>query len=276
MKKKILSLALILVMVFALVRAVAAAPVSLPSTVQPGRFLAAIEPPASDSIPISNRTELAAMSKDLSGKYHLTADIDLSDGAWVPIGYDNSYYSRTSTKFEGIFDGQGHIIRNLAVVNINVYKPMGWSVYSYTGLFGCASSTAIIKNVGLIGANINIDIDINNRDDIVLTTSLGSVIYSGGICGYGGNISNCFTTGTVSSITTSNYRSTVYAGGISGVYGNISNCYNTASVSVTSDGIYAEAYAGGLCGYNFAGFSVANCFTASLCYALKGLEKEAY
>ena len=37
-------------------------------------FLATIEPPASDSIPISNRAELAAIANNLGGKYHLIAE----------------------------------------------------------------------------------------------------------------------------------------------------------------------------------------------------------
>ena len=44
------------------------------------------------------------MRNNLNGKYHLTADIDLSDGEWTPIG-----------TFTGIFDGQGYVIHNLTI-----------------------------------------------------------------------------------------------------------------------------------------------------------------
>lgn len=202
-------------------------------------FLAAIDPPATGSIPISNREELAAISNNLSGKYHLVADIDLSDGEWKPIGTDNLF--RT---FKGVFDGQGFVIRNLTIFEEPSEGPM---TPTYVGLFGIATTDAIIKNVGLANTKI------------VITETFWDPIYAGGICGRGGTISNCYNIGeiSISMKMVSIYSDDVYVGGISGAEGTISNCYNTGLVAAkTAEGL-DFAYAGGICGTLG---SVVNCY----------------
>ena len=59
-----------------------------------GKFLAPIEPPAARSVAIATRVELEAIADNENGRYHLTADIDLSGEEWVPIDW-----------FSGVFDG---------------------------------------------------------------------------------------------------------------------------------------------------------------------------
>ena len=179
-----------------------------------GKFLAPIEAPLAGSIPISNRAQLENIKNNLSGNYHLTADIDLSGAEWIPVGdgYDSS--------FTGTFDGQGHVISNLTITGY----------YEDAGLFGCVRD-GVIKNIGLENLYIN--------------------VYAncvGGICGvavYSFPISNCFTTGSISA--SSYYYKVVSAGGISGISGydtSISDCYNTGSVFVSST--YGSALAGGI------------------------------
>jgi len=73
-----------------------------------GNFLAPIGQPAARSIAISDRAGLEAIKNDLSGNYYLTADIDLSGAEWAPLG-------DSADLFTGIFDGQGHALRNLTV-----------------------------------------------------------------------------------------------------------------------------------------------------------------
>ena len=92
---------------------------------------AAIDPPVAGSIPISNRAELENIKNDLSGNYHLTADINLSGTEWEPIG-------DSANPFIGIFDGQGYAINNLYI--------LASSNRNTAGLFGQISS-AEIKNV---------------------------------------------------------------------------------------------------------------------------------
>ena len=62
------------------------------------------------------------------------ADIDLSSVEnWEPIGND-------STKFTGIFDGNGHVIKNMTINRPDT---------NYVGLFGYTDSGSEIKNIGL-------------------------------------------------------------------------------------------------------------------------------
>ncbi len=74
---------------------------------------------AADPYQISNGNELAYLAKRVnddgatySGKYFkLTADIDLNDQSWAPIGWSKG--TTTAKAFYGIFDGDGHTITGL-------------------------------------------------------------------------------------------------------------------------------------------------------------------
>ena len=183
-------------------------------------FLAAIDPPTSDSVPISNRAELAAIANNLSGKYHLIADIDLAGGSWTPIGGN-----RGSRGFGGVFDGQGYVIQNLTIVGAIGINDLS------RGLFGETDSNAVIKNVGL------------ERTAIDITKPQNMSGHVGGIVGYNrGTISNSYTTGSISSTAS-------YLGGIAGWNeGPITNCYNIASVHQSSSSGHVSV--GGISGTN--------------------------
>ena len=73
----------------------------------------------------------------------LTADIDLENKAWTPIGQTGA------TEFKGTFDGDGHTISNL---NIDSSAQTGGNYSS--GLFGWAESGVTIKNVNIDGATV--------------------------------------------------------------------------------------------------------------------------
>ena len=83
------------------------------------------------------------------GKYfQLGADIDMNGCDFTPIGFtSHNGYSDISHYFNGVFNGQGHIISNLS---INSSKP-------YVGLFGY--SYGEVNNVTVEGANITTDGD---------------------------------------------------------------------------------------------------------------------
>ena len=96
-----------------------------------------------DKLHIKNASDLIGLSKNVSSgtsykgtTVFLDADIDFSgDGLsekFEPIGKDWYYY------FQGTFDGQGHIVSNLAMNSSS----------QYAGLFG-HSREATIKNVVL-------------------------------------------------------------------------------------------------------------------------------
>ena len=72
----------------------------------------------------------------------VTADIDLSNVAWTPVGQTGA------TQFLGTFDGQNHMITNLA---IDATAQTGANYSS--GLFGWLNA-AVVKNVKIDGATV--------------------------------------------------------------------------------------------------------------------------
>ncbi|MCL2083410.1 MAG: hypothetical protein FWH04_09305 [Oscillospiraceae bacterium] len=231
MKKKVLSLALILVMVLGLMPFPAVAdfaPGGYGYTGPTGgKFIAPIEPLAlrTKSVPISNRAELEALNKTnlnfdddhlIKGSYHLTADIDLSGGEWEPIN-----------NFCGVFDGQGYVINGLYALDENNT--------SSGGLFRTVHN-ATIKNVGInIGA-----LGVSVKYDYGAVDAAGLVVSAGGKT----LIENCYTIGNVSAIGA--YAAT--AGGLLGsTYGSttVRFCYSIGDISATAS---QEAHAGGLAG----------------------------
>ena len=71
----------------------------------------AAEPDREGWTAVSSKEELAAISNNLSGKYYLTANIDLTGETWTPIGM---YFYKP---FTGEFDGNGYVIKGLSVQN---------------------------------------------------------------------------------------------------------------------------------------------------------------
>ena len=131
-----------------------------------------------DPYRISNAEELQAFRDIVNGENGqtqntaacavLTADIDLENQLWTPIGSQQNPY-------RGTFDGGGYAIRNLYVNNSE----------AYTGLFGSAHN-ATFRNLTITGS--------------VTANSSGG--YSGGLLGSGTGtltITNCINAATVTS-----------------------------------------------------------------------------
>ena len=105
---------------------------------------------ANELVEISTAADLFAFAKDVNENNKnfsmvcvvLTADIDLNNATWTPIGQTGA------TQFNGIFDGQGHTISNLKVDSL----AQTGEHYS-SGLFGWLNA-ATVKNVNIDGANI--------------------------------------------------------------------------------------------------------------------------
>ena len=147
-------------------------------------------------------------------KYKLVADIDLSGiGNWIPIG---KYTGPTYTApFEGHFDGNGHVIRNMTIQSMDDND-----IQIYAGLFGVMGENGTIENIVL--ENVNVD----GRE------------YLGGLVGYNmGTINNVSVTGNVTGI--------YYVGGLAGYSrGSVNQSYATGNVKGTENNI------GGLVGIN--------------------------
>jgi len=179
-------------------------------------------------IGIRDKTKLADIGTDSanwSKNYILVDDIIFpspSEGSieWTPIG-DNS------TRFTGIFNGNGKTISNLTI-----------STGSSAGMFGYIGAGGTIENLGLIDCSI---------------TAMSLV---GGIAGTNyGTIQNCYVTGTV---TGSNYIGGIAGqNGMGGVQAQIKNCYSTATVTATLN--TSDSQTGGIVGTLSQG-TVENCY----------------
>lgn len=111
---------------------------------------------------ISNDKELAKLARDVNngntsqaflGKYFkLTADIDLSDGIWMPIGkyYNYGKDNGNNRLFFGKFDGDGHVIKNM---HIQWEGTDAWSAWGLFSTLQGSSSTNLTTVTNLIIEN---------------------------------------------------------------------------------------------------------------------------
>ena len=165
----------------------------------------------------------------------LTADIDLNNEPWTPIGPDRD------SAYTGTFDGQGHTVKNLSVT-VNVQP-------GRAGLFGCvkdgtirkltvAGSVSCTANQGWCGgiAGYAMDETIEYCASLCTVSCTGIDARVGGIVGlvdYNSStliIRDCYNIGK---ITGRSDNGSGDAGGICGFYmnGKISNCYNVGEIT---------------------------------------------
>ena len=161
---------------------------------------------------------------------YLDNDLDLSGHEWNSIG-DGANTDVGS--FQGVFDGQSHVIYNLYSHEGTQSENQSNNLYR-NGLFGSIYN-ATVKNLGIENA------------DIVIPMKDGSTYGKGILVDWmtHSTINNCYTTG---SITGGSYVEK-YIGGIAGfLNGNnsISQCYSTAVITGNYDGEYYEEQEGGL------------------------------
>ena len=236
-----------------------------------------------DVYQIGNAAELAWFAKAVNGGQTgisavLTADIDLAQYNWTPIG-------NNSKKFAGTFDGKNHTIRNLAIRGSGNYQ----GLFGYVN--GTSSDPAEVRNLkvegtmtlgnasyaGTIGSamyatirNVHADVDISgtkvdtvggvvgnaSRETLIENCSNAGDItgyqYVGGVLG-NGSIKTVTVTGCVN---TGHITGTYWKiGGIVGQdAGPVTACYNTGRV----DGVSGT---GGVVGYaSGATAEVTSCF----------------
>ncbi len=238
MKKRMLSLLILLCMVVGLI----------PSALAQGQGA------AGDPILISSYEELVAFRDTVnngnkySGKHiKLVADIDLggSDTPWIPIA------NLSNKPFEGNFDGSGHWITGLYISSGDGKAK---------GLFGYNDGTVrnlcvegSVNGSGSTGAIAGINGGL--VENCLGKADVSSSITAGGIVGYNethGTVSSCVNTGNVSG--------SVDAGGIVGCnYGMLVNSGNTGDVS-------GSQYTGGVVGYECGEKvgSTANCYSRGI------------
>lgn len=196
----------------------------------------------------------------------LTADIDLNNEPWTPIG---NYTEGNQIYYEGTFDGGGYTISGLNVTgkfrcaslfgavkggtikNLTVAGNVSHN-YSSTGLdchvggiVGSALDAATIENCsnncsvtggsgdfigGIAGSNIN-----NARiiDCYNVGTITGIIIETGGVTGFNmGTISNCYNVGTIKMLHNSNAVGEIVGNNV----GTVKNCYYLAGTNLNAVG----------------------------------------
>lgn len=186
--------------------------------------------------PISSADQLNGIRNNLSGKYILTEDIDLTEYTKEGGIFDTGNGWTPINNFTGTFDGNGH-----RIIGMHIYGKI-----NTVGLFGTVSG-ATIKNLSLT----DVDIEMNtNYGDYT-----GALV---GTCGNNTQISGIYVDGLIS---VSDYSACL--GGIIGRIWNaeqntVQNCINNCSVSNSYFG-----YLGGIVGRSYSDYanSVTNCYT---------------
>ena len=204
---------------------------------------------------ISLPEQLAALATDVNNgtfteteKYFaLQGNLDLSDYLdWTPIG-------STAHPFTGVFDGQGHTIRNLTIANSNPNDVKEW------GLFGMVQD-ATIKNVRM-GGNITLS-NFGDRDDGAEADFDGI----GGIAGRCSGVANNFY-GCHSNVTIEGTGNCCWVG-VGGIVGFVKEgkttfvaCGSTGKVTMESQ-TTEQIKVGGLIG----ALRITDFFTVHACY----------
>ena len=224
MKKRMVSLLLVLVMLLGLLPTAAlAAPASGGSGTEADPYLIATAQDLADFRDAVNGSAKKSTSK-LCAK--LTANIDLStlgDRDWTPIGYYTGYSD--CVYYGGTFDGGGFTISGLKIKST---KP-------YQALFGYVKG-GIIKNLTVDGS---------------VTTATTSSAYAAGIVGYGDPVTMKKCTNQV----TVNVTQKGYAAGVAAYAGTgstITGCTNQGNISGVG------GYLGGIVG-TAKGVTITNC-----------------
>ena len=195
----------------------------------------------------------------------LTADIDLENRLWTPIG-------SAATPHAGEFDGQGHSITGLNV-NTNV---------QYTAFIGDHNATTSVHDFSLAGSVtytgntadhcvagvIAFNAGVNTVEDIVCSVNIETPNATANVRIAGivareesaGTINRCTYSGT-----NNGYGTAMQVAGIVGMAGaagnnmKVSNCLFTGTLKATNTG----AYVGGIAGYiGKSGTSFKNCLSA--------------
>lgn len=227
---------------------------------------------------LENLLWLSQLSDYTSLYFKQTTDIDASSTltlndskGFYPIGDEISF-------FDGHYDGQGHIIKNLYINQSTLYGTgfIGICLYGSIenvrlinctingndnsgGLIGQAWQSTVSDCFvsGTVSGSYNTGGVVGSNYDGILTkcSSNASVIgqsYTGGLLGYnsGSEISYCYTSGDVSG--------TSFVGGLTGVncsHSQISNCYTTGTIR-------GNNYIAGLAGSNETNSIISNCYTS--------------
>ena len=240
----------------------------------------------STDVPVSPTNTVGMYNAYTGINFKLTTDIDINDKEWLPIG-------RVGMRFNGIFDGGGHVIRNMTIKN----RHYG------IGLFGATGTNVSVTNLGIEDAYFNYDIrngypsdyseDLSqtdtswtifgemNADGVLKNTDrvwgTGSLI---GIFG-GGTVENCYAR-NIEIKTPTSYSQHDMGGLLGGAYCTtehtgtptqsmfITNCYVTnAKILGTANragGLLGSTRYGATTYFNGVKPTIKNCYTSGISF----------
>ena len=206
-----------------------------------------------------------------AAKAVLTADIDLNNKEWTPIGNDDNPY-------EGTFDGADHRISNLSITKGGVYAALfgyanGGAIKNITvngkiaidGYTDYSSDLGCIYAAGVVGwACANLDnchneVDVNLKNIKVTNSCIGGVAASFGTMDQGYTMVACTNKGNIYVEANPNNSSNgdIQAAGIAGFAfwmdadSKIEACANFGSVTAKLTG-WGSDYAAGIANVNIA------------------------
>jgi hypothetical protein len=189
---------------------------------------------------IATAEQLISIGSDpnlLNKHFILVNDIDLDPNLPGRKVFDRAVIG----SFDGVFNGNGHIISNLTITG-----------YSYLGLFGKMSGRVLNLGIedalivgngnslylgGLVGEN-----SYGMIANCYVTCAVSGSEYLGGLVGgnKSGTITNCYAKGSVCGGNNSQLL-----GGLVGINtGNISNCYATASINAGDNAEHLDGFVG--------------------------------
>ncbi len=167
---------------------------------------------------------------DWDNHFILMSDIDMSQSMNYPIGYEDF-------PFNGSFDGNNHVIRNLTY-NYNLHS-VGSEI---VGLFGVIGTEGEVRKLGLENVYISgYEFSYLEKDIFIRYSKVGSLAGQNS-----GKITDCYATGDIAGIE---------VGGLVGrnIEGTIINCNSTGSIT-------GEKLVGGLVGLSSGKSSITNCY----------------
>lgn len=181
------------------------------------------------------------------GKYiKQTADIDLNNIEWLPIGF------RETAVFQGVYDGDGHTVSGLKITTIS-YR---------TGLFGgvgyVKSHQASQTNVAPTGESGIANLNVSGNVTLTTTTGHATRFYAGGVVSFLGDDqltdgeykSYLINVSSAVNVTAKGFGGGAAFGGVVGHAYNavIENVTNSGAVTV-AETVHAKVPAGGIVGF---------------------------
>ncbi|MBQ7321055.1 MAG: hypothetical protein IJW99_03065 [Clostridia bacterium] len=297
--KKIISMCIVFVMLFALAIPAAAdtlliapAPSSLPAKWD-GTVATAFgggTGTEADPYLITNAQELALIAKNVNetttdylGVYFKqTADINLEGAAWEAIGH-----SKSGISFKGVYDGGNYTIYNILNTPID---PADVSTKIYNGLFGWIADPAVIQNVKMVGGSVTgtkyaaAIVGFMNGGTVYNCVSDIDGIYgfqSGGVVGRAEKgeknvIKGCINHSPVAVPADMAPQTSVFLGGMVGAAGNTEILYCANYGDITSNNGTSYSVAGGIIGIQGASSGtvlIDNCMDMGNITAVQGAAK---